>query len=121
MGRLLHSLQETLSRGKESEMNVRRILLWVGVASDLLMGFAHGQDTARKFCGEPGHVPCSACLCVDDTLEVVFSNGDDLSSSVYEFDQFSPDTVVPAVILLDTKSDRLQGFSYGVTHDASHL
>ena len=97
------------------------ILFLVGVALDLLMGSAHAQDTARKFCGEPGHVPCDGCRCVDDILEVVFPNGDDLSSSVFQFEQFSPDTVVPVVILVDTKSDRLQGLSYGVTHDASHL
>jgi hypothetical protein len=52
-------------------------------------------------------------ICTDDRLEIVFEDG----GSVLEIDDFGPGTKVTATVVMDVKSDGVQGWSYGVRHD----
>ena len=71
--------------------------------------------------------PKASKTCSEDTLEVVFENelglalDIDGTDSVFQYDTFQEDAFVDTSIMLDTKSAHIQGWSYGVDHDAEYL
>jgi len=58
--------------------------------------------------------PGASCICVDDTLEITF-DGD--SQSVLEYDAFTQDMPIEVIVVSETVSEHVQGWSYGVAHD----
>jgi hypothetical protein len=90
-------------------MSSRAILLLAALVAGGLQ--AQGPiPREREWCPRPD-------LCIDDRLEVVFQNG----GSDFEIDEFVPGTKVIATVVMDTKSDGVQGWSYGVRHDPEIL
>jgi hypothetical protein len=71
--------------------------------------------------------PEASKTCSEDKLEVVFENelgpalDLDGTDSVFQYDTFQEDAFVDTSIMLDTKSAHIQGWSYGVDHDATYL
>ena len=66
---------------------------------------------------DPGKAPG----CSEDSLEVIFEGGEDDSDSVFQYDSFSKGTRIDTSIVMDTKSPRVQGWSYGVGHNNAIL
>src|SRR5262245_60809982 len=62
--------------------------------------------------------PGADCLCVPDTLEVTF-DGD--SKSTLELDPVTVGAELTATVVMDTKADKVQGWSFGVDHDDAFL
>ena len=60
--------------------------------------------------------PGDDCACTEDTLEVTFDGG---TLSVGNVDRIG--STVEAVVMTETVSERVQGWSYGVTHDEGVL
>jgi len=58
--------------------------------------------------------PGASCICVDDTLEITF---DGESKSVVEYDEFAQDMPIEVIVVSETVSEHVQGWSYGVAHD----
>ena len=56
-------------------------------------------------------------VCTNDRLGVVFGDG----GSVLEVDGFAPGMKLTATVVMDVKSDGVQGWSYGVRHDTEIL
>jgi len=80
---------------------------------------AHGQEKARIFCVDPANkCPGADCRCAPDTLEVTF---DGRSRSTLDADRLEPGARITVTIVTDTKSDDVQGWSYGMAHDAAVL
>jgi len=59
--------------------------------------------------------PGTACLCTDDALEITF---DGASDSIFEYGSFVDGIGIDATVVMDAKSEEIQGWSYGVRHDA---
>ena len=105
-------------------MQAQAVLCAVGAM--LLSSFRlHTQEPPEKvvmLCD-----PEASQMCSDDTLEVVFENelgpalDLDGTDSVFQYDDFQEDAFVDTSIMLDTKSAHIQGWSYGVDHDAAYL
>ena len=79
-----------------------------------------GQESAEKervLC-EPddprSECPGSQCLCVEDTIEIVF-DGD--SDSVLEYAAFTEGMEFEVTVITDTKSQKARYWAYGVAHD----
>ncbi len=72
-----------------------------------LGGFAQDPFTAVHNCVE---------TCTEDSLEVVFEN----DTSIYG-GPLEPGTRIDARIIVDVRSEGIQGWSYGVRHDAEFL
>jgi hypothetical protein len=90
-------------------MSSRAILL----LAVLVAGGLPAQEPApreRPFCPRED-------VCTDDRLEVVFEG----RGSVLEIEGFVPGTKVTATVVMDVKSDGVQGWSYGVRHDPEIL
>jgi hypothetical protein len=89
-----------------------------------LLSRAGAQDPPereRVFC-DPSD-PCNQCpgrfcACLDDTLEVTF-DGD--SASVLEYEAFRQDMRIDTVIVTDTRTRGIQGWSYAVEHEDAFL
>jgi len=77
------------------------------------------QDPPEKIVTlcDPGKAP----NCSEDTLEVTFDGGSDDSDSVFQYDAFTKGSVLDTSIVMDTRSPQVQGWSYGVDHDAAFL
>jgi hypothetical protein len=84
------------------------ILLLVSLAASSLAAGPALRE--RPFCPRED-------VCTDDRLEIVFENG----GSVLEIDDFVPGMKVTATVVMDVKSDDVQGWSYGVRHDQEVL
>src|SRR5688572_33458065 len=74
------------------------------------------QDPPEKIVTlcDPGTAP----NCSEDTFEVTF-DGD--SDSVFQYDTFTKGAGIDTTIVMDTRSSKVQGWSYGVDHDAAFL
>src|SRR5688572_19564072 len=74
------------------------------------------QDPPEKIVTlcDPGTAP----NCSEDTFDVTF-DGD--SDSVFQYDTFTKGAGIDTTIVMDTRSSKVQGWSYGVDHDASFL
>ncbi len=68
----------------------------------------------RNGCASPG----PNCPCSEDTLEVTFDGDTD---SVLQYDAFVLDSPIETTVLMDVKSEQVQGWSYGVAHDDAFL
>ena len=82
---------------------------------------AYAQEKARTFCNEVdprNQCPGADCRCTPDTLEVTF---DGRSRSTLDADSLEPGARITVTIVTDTKSDQVQGWSYGIAHDAAVL
>ena len=82
---------------------------------------AHAQEKARIYCNEAdpkNKCPGADCVCVSDTFEVTF---DGRSESVLDAGDLDPGATITVTVVMDTKSDHVQGWTYGVTHDTSLL
>ena len=70
---------------------------------------------------QEGGVPAELCapgdrFCSDDGLEIVFESG----SSTHD-DPLDPGTEIPVRVVLDARSEGIQGYSWAVKHDPEHL
>ncbi len=88
----------------------RPAILLVALSAAGILPAQGPTPRVRVWCPRP-------VLCVDDRLEVVFQIG----GSDFEIDEFVPGTKVTATVVMDTKSDDIQGWSYGVRHDGEIL
>jgi hypothetical protein len=62
--------------------------------------------------------PDGDCICIPDTLELVFDAG---SESTYEYDEFAEGMEIPFTVVTETVTPWVQGWSYGVAHDKDSL
>src|SRR5436309_387097 len=58
------------------------------------------------------------CVCIPDTFEVTFDGN---TNSIFEYETFAAGTKIDVVIVTDTKTARVQGWSYGVHHEDTYL
>ena len=82
---------------------------------------AQGEKT-RVLCdpADPAtKCPGTDCICVEDVIEIVFDEA--LTNSTVEYDTFSADTTYKATVLIEAKSDKVQGWSYGTQHDPAKV
>jgi hypothetical protein len=94
-----------------AEVSMRRpLILLIALASAGALRAQEPVPREREWCLDPA-------LCVDDRLEVVFEGG----GSVLEIDEVIPGTKMRAIVVMDTKSDGVQGWSYSVRHDREVL
>ena len=82
-----------------------------------------GASEARVICdaSDPANkCPGADCMCVPDSLEIVF---DATSTGVYEYaeGQGFPLENLAVTVYFDTKTEGVQGWSYGVIHDLETL
>ena len=79
------------------------------------------QEKERVICNEAdpkNKCPGADCTCTPDTLEVTF---DGATNSVKNVKAADVGTKQPVVIMTETKSAMIQGWSYGVGHDEAIL
>ena len=87
----------------------KRVALWcvgVAVVSVPILRATLAQELERQFCDDTDPVndcPGQDCVCVDDTLEVVFEG--QLESSVFEYSEITPNMLVRSRVLLDVTTD----------------
>ncbi len=92
---------------------------WSRTAGWVTFGIGDVPERVRELCdpANPSRTcPYPNCACVDDTLELTF-DGD--SQSVLEYDVLPQE--VEATVVMDTRSQGVQGWSYGVAHDPGYL
>jgi hypothetical protein len=77
--------------------------------------FLCAQDTSRNLCDPAKDV------CVDDTMIIEFDAGTAANKSIFEYDPFVANAPVNITIYNDTKTDGVQGWSYGIAHDETAL
>lgn len=77
--------------------------------------FLNAQDTSRNLC-DP-----SKDVCADDSLVMEFDAGTAANKSIFEYDPFVADTPINITVYNDTKTEQVQGWSYGVAHDDTAL
>ncbi len=80
-----------------------------------------GPERKRVFCDESdprNKCPGIDCHCVADTLEVTF---DGKADSVFQYESFQEGAPIETAIVTDTRSTPVQGWTFGVEHDASFL
>jgi len=66
-------------------------------------------------------LPENADVCIPDTFEVIFGTDKNSTNSVFEYFVSPPDEDIDVTIVTETKSNWVQGWSYGVEHDPSFL
>ena len=94
------------------------MLTLLGVAGFLGGPTLGAQELERAFCdpNDPDNsCPGEDCVCVDDSLEMVFEG--QMEDSVFEYNNFDPDLIIRGRVVLDVKSDQVRGYSFGVAHD----
>src|SRR5262245_15345163 len=83
----------------------------------LALSRTQAQETFKRervYCqsnARGNHCPGPDCVCLDDTLEVTF---DAVSQSVLEYETFEEGAVVDTVIVTDTRTQGVEGWSYAV-------
>ena len=80
------------------------------------------EPEPRAFCDDndpDNNCPGDDCVCVDDTIEIVFQ--DDLESSLFEYENFDAEQVIRGRVLIDVKSDQIRGYSFGVAHNTADI
>jgi hypothetical protein len=78
-------------------------------------------EVGRTWCRDQdprNKCPGPDCVCTDDTLEVTFDGGSD---SVLEIADFRPGEKVTTSLVMEARSEGIQGWSYGVRHDQGLL
>lgn len=79
------------------------------------------METSRLLCDREdpkSGCPGESCDCVEDTLEMTF---DGLTSSVFEYETFVAGLSIETTVVTETRSEGIQGWSYGVRHDPAVL
>ncbi len=84
---------------------------WVLCAQEVVVDFCHPEE-CRDF--DPD-------CCAEDSLEIVFPDGENIDNSVFEYDEFEPGTRIEVTVVTEVVSDGLHGFSFGVKHDEKFL
>jgi hypothetical protein len=91
-------------------------------AACLFSALTSGQEQIKRRICDPAHPPddCldKACICVPDTLEITF-NGD--SGSILEYEAFDGDKEFEVLVVTETRSRAICGWSFGVAHDTGSL
>jgi hypothetical protein len=90
--------------------------------SPLLSPSALAQEPERQFCDDTdpaNNCPGPDCLCVDDTLEIVFDG--QLENSVFEYPSFTAGMSVPMRVVCGVVTDQIRGYSFGIAHDSAFL
>ena len=82
-----------------------------------LVSRASAQDAERTLCVDDQPGPD----CTDDTLEVVFPTFGAKDNFHFQYADFVAGTTVDMRVVMGAVSDRIQGWSYGVTHDSAIL
>lgn len=62
--------------------------------------------------------PGADCVCIPDTVEVTFDGATD---SIFEYETFTAGAAVDTVVVMDTKTTKVQGWSYGIHHEGAFL
>ena len=86
-------------------------------------GLLAAQDvTTRRLLCDPeaskNGCPGERCICSQDGLDVVF---DDSGTSILEVEEISAGHEIGIDVVMEAKSDLMQGWSYGVAHDQGLL
>jgi len=79
----------------------------------------NAQEVVEPFCVPENCNDVDPDCCIPDSLEIVFE--DDLDNSVFEYDTFVKDTPLTVVVVSETQTMTVQGWSYGVAHDDAIL
>lgn len=74
---------------------------------------------ARSYCPGPGQTLCTgACSCSNDSLRLSFLDTD---TGLLVIDAFVPNLPIDVSVTLDTHTDLLTEYGFGLTHDAKYL
>jgi hypothetical protein len=87
----------------------------------LAWGSEAAREGARDLCDprDPAHdCPGSYCLCCEEVFELVFA---DSATNTLDLAQRDVGRVLSASVILDTKSDAVSAWSYGLDHDDAFL
>jgi hypothetical protein len=87
------------------------------------IAFLDQVETLRELCdpADPAsQCPGDDCLCVDDSLEIVF-DGVDGTNSILTYSGFTPGTEIQMWQIANVVTEGIRGWSLGVTHDGTAL
>ena len=91
------------------------------VAQEVVTQEVVAQEVVVDFCLPEECRETDPGCCIEDTLEVVFRDGEDLDTSVLEFGEFVAGTRIDIAVVTETVSPQVQGWSYGVKHDEAFV
>ena len=80
------------------------------------------EEPVRTFCDDAdaaNECPGDDCLCVDDTMEIVFEG--QLENSIWEYEAFNADDVIPGRVVIGAVSEQIRGYSFGIRHNTEDI